>query len=459
MSALPKGWIKTQLESIANVEMGQSPPGSATNTDQIGFPLVGGASDFQDGQIIPSRYTSKPTKISQVGDLILCIRATIGKLATSKGELCLGRGVAGLRPLAIDPSLLAYFLQHEVDALNEAGTGTTFRQIDKATLSNWPVPLPPLAEQRRIVAKLDSLFARTRRTRAELERIPPLVEHYKQAILAAAFRGDLTKDWRSRTHPLSITGNISGIDGRSGALPTLPDLWSWNNIAAVSQVNGGLTKNAMRRDLAERVPYLRVANVYANELRLDDVQEIGCTTAELKRTKLETGDLLVVEGNGSLEQIGRVALWDGSIGLCSHQNHLIRVRAGDSITPQYLLYWMLSPLGRHYIEQIASSSSGLHTLSISKVSGLPVPLCSQPEMQVIVETIKHAWRWIERLLEDYSKATKLLERLDESLLCNAFRGELVSQDPNDEPASALLERIKAVRSDKGKAQQLKIEGF
>ncbi|EBW2381260.1 restriction endonuclease subunit S, partial [Salmonella enterica subsp. enterica serovar Enteritidis] len=99
-------------------------------------------------------------------------------------------------------------------------------------------------------------------------------------------------------------------------------------MGAVVQITGGLTKNSARNALPLRVPYLRVANVYANELRLDEITEIGCTEAEYRRTLLQPGDLLIVEGNGSLDQIGRVAMWDGEHPGCAHQNHLIRARMG-----------------------------------------------------------------------------------------------------------------------------------
>jgi type I restriction enzyme S subunit len=185
-------------------------------------------------------------------------------------------------------------------------------------------------------------------------------------------------------------------------------------------------------------------------LRLDEVQEIGCTPKELQKTALKFGDLLIVEGNGSIDQIGRVALWDGSIPVCSHQNHLIRARTGPRIVPEFLLFWMISPLGRQYIERVASSSSGLHTLSISKVSGLPVPLCSIAEMNEIIARIRSRLRDIASLERETSQSALLLDRLDQANLSKAFRGELVPQDPNDEPASVLLERICAARAEQPK---------
>jgi type I restriction enzyme, S subunit len=186
--------------------------------------------------------------------------------------------------------------------------------------------------------------------------------------------------------------------------------------------------------------------VYANELRLDDVAEIGCTDAELAKTHLQKDDLLIVEGNGSLDQLGRVAVWNDNIANCSHQNHIIRARPRRDVTAKYVLYWLLSSGGRNSIETVASSSSGLHTLSISKVGGLPIPICATDEQHEAVRLIDAAFVWIDRLASEVTSARKLIDHLDQAVLAKAFRGELVPQDPHEEPASVLLERIKSGRS-------------
>jgi type I restriction enzyme, S subunit len=223
----------------------------------------------------------------------------------------------------------------------------------------------------------------------------------------------------------------------------LPANWRWQAISELMGISGGLTKNPKRSAMAVRRPYLRVANVYANELRLAEIAETGCTEKEFEKTKLVAGDLLVVEGNGSLEQIGRVAIWNDEVRDCSHQNHLIRARPSEIVEPRYALFWLLSPAGREAIETVASSSSGLHTLSITKVGGLPIPLCAKPEQIAIVSLIEKAFAWIERLAA--ANARRQVDHLDQAILAKAFRGELLPQDPNDEPASVLLARIWAER--------------
>ncbi len=171
--------------------------------------------------------------------------------------------------------------------------------------------------------------------------------------------------------------------------------------------------------------YLRVANVYANELKLDNVEMIGIQESELERVLLEKGDLLVVEGNGSVDQIGRVALWNDSISPCVHQNHIIKVRFAEKNIADFVLYWLLSPNGRKEIQRVASSTSGLYTLSLSKVSALPVPLPPLAEQQRIVAEVERRLSVIATLEQTLTANLARADRLRQSILHRAFSGRLV----------------------------------
>lgn len=306
------------------------------------------------------------------------------------------------------------------------------------------IDLPPLLEQHRISNKIEALTTRSRRARETLDTLPALIDRYRQSILAAAFRGNLTAEWRNG----GVPEQPDTADERPDMLP--PE-WEWQRLDTSSVVSGGLTKNKNREQLPLRRPYLRVANVYANELRLEDVQEIGVAPQELSRVMLQSGDLLIVEGNGSLDQIGRVAIWDGQVPDCVHQNHIIKVRFPDRRIAELVLYWLLSPFGRRFIEQEASSSAGLHTLSLSKVSRLPIPVPSIDEAEAIVARIRAAFEGLAKFSVPIDAAISRLATLDQSIFAKAFRGELVPQDPSDEPASVLLERIRTERAAVGPA--------
>jgi|GEM_PF-722300 len=143
----------------------------------------------------------------------------------------------------------------------------------------------------------------------------------------------------------------------------------------VADVQGGLTKNRRRETLPMRLPYLRVANVGpTGGVDTNEMLSIGLTDVEARKTLLKTGDLLFVEGNGSKNQIGRVAIWDGSIDPCVHQNHLIRARLYKDVLPIFALTYFSSPDGRRQITNKAASTSGLFTLSTGKIKSLVLPV-------------------------------------------------------------------------------------
>jgi type I restriction enzyme S subunit len=235
-------------------------------------------------------------------------------------------------------------------------------------------------------------------------------------------------------------------------LRCLPVGWNWIALQNIAKISGGLIKKPQREKYPLKMPYLRVANVYAGQLSLAEIKYIGVNKGEVNKLLLNKEDLLIVEGNGSLDQIGRVALWEGQIAPCLHQNHIIKIRLAEIANSRYALYWLLSPDGRSYIKSVASSTSGLYTLSISKVSMLPIPLPTSAERHQIVEEIEQRLSILEKIEKYLPTAFLMAERLRQSLLKNAFEGRLIPQNPNDEPAEKLLENMKAERFNNKKSK-------
>ena len=230
---------------------------------------------------------------------------------------------------------------------------------------------------------------------------------------------------------------------------------TFHKVEGVAKVIGGVTKNAKRKDFDLKRPYLRVANVYENELRLDDVAQIGVSEKELEKVSLQDGDLLVVEGNGSLDQIGRVAMWRDEIANCVHQNHLIKIRSAKGvIIPEYALFYFMSPQGKAEIVERATSGAGLYTLSISKISSINIPLFTLEEQTEIVRRVEQLFAHADTIEKQTETALARVNNLTQSILAKAFRGELTAQWRAENPelisgensAEALLERIKAERA-------------
>ncbi|MEU8296491.1 restriction endonuclease subunit S [Micromonospora sp. NPDC048909] len=168
----------------------------------------------------------------------------------------------------------------------------------------------------------------------------------------------------------------------------LPPGWSYARIDRVARVQGGIQKQGKRRPVKNRYPFLRVANVLRGKLDLSEVHEVELFDGELERYQLEYGDLLVVEGNGSPDQIGRAAVWDETIPECVHQNHLIRVRPSCGLLPKYLAYAWNSPKTAQHLRDVAGSTSGLYTLSTAKVKAVEIPMCPVDEQQRIVDLLE-----------------------------------------------------------------------
>ena len=387
----------------------------------------------------------------------------------------------------LDPGYLEAFLlsqpaKQNIDrmktGINDSGLNLTHDRFKKLL-----VPVAPINEQRRIVAKIEELFSDLDKGVENLNTSRAQLKVYRQALLKHAFEGKLTAKWRVENQDKLETAEAlqkrilqeraqryqrqladweaAGKQGNKpkvlnslpsvtadelAELPELPKGWGWFKLADVSDVSGGLTKNPKRNSLSIRRPFLRVANVYANRLELEDMHDIGISSGEIERVTLVKGDILVVEGNGSVDQIGRVAIWNGAIDGCVHQNHLIKARLLDLMRSEFALYFLMSELGRKFIVRSASSTSGLHTLSIAKVESLFVPLCSTKEQDILLTELSANLSLTDRLDQTITTALHQADAMRQSILKKAFSGRLVPQDPRDEPAAALLARIKAERA-------------
>jgi type I restriction enzyme S subunit len=199
-------------------------------------------------------------------------------------------------------------------------------------------------------------------------------------------------------------------------------------LAEVADISGGITKNAKRSALPIQRPYLSVANVHFNRIDTDNLSSIGVSEAEIARAELKEGDLMVVEGNGSLSQLGRVALWQGQVSGCLHQNHLIKVRPKPIVRSKWLLYWLMSTEGRKAIEAVASSTSGLHTLSLSKVGSLPAPITSLEEQQSAISYIELHLSRLDETVTTLQGIQAKLKQARASILKAAVEGRLVETE-------------------------------
>jgi len=260
------------------------------------------------------------------------------------------------------------------------------RRVPITFLEALEVPLPPLPEQRRIAAILDQADAlRAKRENARTK----LTE-----LLDARF-AELLARWIGDSHIIRPLGSVA-------------------------DVQGGITVNRRRAELAREAPYLRVANIFRGAVDLTEVKSIGVTDAEVERVGVMKGDLLVVEGHGNAGEVGRAAMWRGEDRTIVHQNHLIRIRFGDGVRPAFVEHYLNSPIGRKYITRIVKTTSGLNTLNIGNVRAFPIlvpPIVAQEEFESFENGVHEQRAWM-------TQQAATLETLFASLQHRAFRAEL-----------------------------------
>ena len=283
-------------------------------------------------------------------------------------------------------------------------SGTTVANLDTDRFLNFQIPLPPLQVQRCVVAKLENLFGRSKSAHEELTRIPCLVRRYKQAILAAAFRGDLTANWR-------IVNDIS-----------LDHDWS-------STTLGDLCKD-VRYGTAEKcfyqpkdTPVLRIPNVVKGRIDTNDLKYGRFNKKEIENLALRSGDLLVIRSNGSLDLVGRTALATDEVVGYLYAGYLIRLRLdSDRISPAFAQLAFEEPEIRQRIENFAKSTSGVNNINGQQLKALKLPIPPLQEQREIIRRVESAFTHVDHTSAKAERATRLLDRLDQATLAKAFRG-------------------------------------
>lgn len=295
-------------------------------------------------------------------------------------------------PDAVDPTYLENFLRSPIAlryyVSKMRGTTARRRNLPTDLFLELGVPLPDVGKQGHIVHVLD----RVDELRAKRREALDLLDELEQQIF------------------LRLFGKAAG-----------GNRWDRVSVGSCAEVQGGLQVSAARRTNPKEVPYLRVANVYRGRLDLAEIKYLRATDTEIARTLLREGDLLVVEGHGNAAEIGRAAVWDGSISGCVHQNHLIRIRFDVAkVSPVFACSYLNSPEGRRHLLRAARTTSGLNTISVSDVRSTPILLPSRELQESYEQKLAEA----RKLKQPYQASLAELDELFASVQDRAFRGEL-----------------------------------
>jgi type I restriction enzyme S subunit len=340
----------------------------------------------------------------------------------------------------LDPRYLFFYIKSNYcqQWIIDGSTGTTVDTLTIARARNIPVPLAPLPEQKRIADKLEAVLGRVDACRTRLDRVPALLKRFRQSVLAAATSGKLTEEWRAENGVNYALENVE-IEFEDASL-TLPSSWKVTRADAVcSSVRDGThdtpkyVKSGIPLVTSKNIRPIGIDFEGAQQISHDDHREIS------KRSKVDVGDVLF----SMIGSVGHICIVETSREFSIKNVGLFKNNPG-TVLPRYMFYWLQGPLFGQWLEpRLRGGNQKFASLGLLRES--PVFLPPIPEQQEIVRRVEALFALADRIEARLAAAQATVVRLTPATLAKAFRGELVPQDPDDEPAAVLLERIAALK--------------
>lgn len=471
---IPNSWLDVKLDDIAIIIQGQSPPSSTYNNEQIGLPFFQGKAEFTDLHPVVKVWCKEPTKIAEPNDILLSVRAPVGSTNLANVKCGIGRGLSAIR-YEYAYKFVFYYLRLIERELDKRGTGTTFKAISGDVVRNTHIPLPPLNEQSRIVDKLDELFSELEKGKEQLQTSLEQLKVYRQSILKHAFEGKLSEEWRKKQKKLKTPDELVAEikeyrkqqyveqlkeykAGKTKVKPKQPkDIkiiagtlsnysgWVLSKLGDVFETtSGGTPSRNNPRYYSGNIPWVKSGELKYNTI-LDTEEKVSKEAIENSSAKLFPKGTLLVALYGAT--VGKLAF----LGIEASTNQAV---CGVFEEPYYdhkFLYYYLMFMRPELLNQ--STGGAQPNISQTILSNLPVPLCSKEEQLVVVEQIDKLFSLNDEMEKTIEENLLKSNALKQGLLQKAFEGKLVEQDPTDEPASVLLERIKKEREEYLKAEK------
>ena len=423
---LPENWKSVDFTEIFGINGGTQPPKSQFVFEpKEGYIRLLQIRDFGKKPV--------PTYIPNTGKLRTCKKedvliarygASIGRIVTGE-EGAYNVALAKVNiPEVMNKNFVKWLLKSHIFQNKIVSFQRTAQSgFNKDDLSSIKVPLPPLKEQQRIVAKLDTVFTHLDRLKTRLANIPTLLKHFRQAILTQAVTGKLTQEWRK---------------GRE-----LED-WEQTNLEKLILFAGnGLSKRSGNGD---NLRVLRLADFKNGNRITGNEREIQLTEKEKIKYTLNNGDILIIRVNGSVDLAGLFILYEEKGIKEAFCDHFIRLTVdSDKILPLYLTYVSNNGKGRLYLKNSLSTSAGQNTINQKSVKGLLIDLPSKKEQIEIVKRVENLFAKADKIETQYLQLKEKIDSLPQAILAKAFKGELVPQLPTDGDAKELLAEIQKLK--------------
>lgn len=491
---LPKGWSRTTLGGVADIALGKMldrgkrAPGTPlrylrnANVRWDGFDL-GDLSEMPFEEDESDRYALR------AGDLLICEGGEPGRAAVWTGSsrpIKYQKALLRVRPRdGVNARWIMYSLRNDAvaGALEEYFTGSTIKHFPQQAAVRYELPLPPVNEQRRIVGKLDAVLARVNAVRDRLTKVPAIVRRFRQSVLAAAYSGRLTADWRNenpadnridavleaiRQRRATGAGTNAQKEKLAEIFSTaeendsdeLPENW---HFVALSKLCSSFDYGTSAKSLPSgKVPVLRMGNIQNGRLDWTDLVYTS-DSDEIHAYSLRPNTVLFNRTN-SPELVGKTAIYRGERPAI-FAGYLIRINPLPELDPEYLNLCLNTNYAREFCARVKTDGVSQSNINAQKLGTFEVPFCSLVEQQEIVRRVVALFKLADKIDERYAKAQVSVGKVTASLLARAFRGELVATEAElaqkegreYEPASAFLDRIQGKRADHDGARSVRAD--
>lgn len=426
---VPENWVWTRLKFINVFKSATIDPAKYLDSEFELYSVPSCEYDFPE--IVRGEQIGSSKQLVLKNDVLLCkINPRINRVwivsQHTANTLVASSEWIIIRNHNIDAKYLMWCFQakyfREYMLSNVSGVGGSLMRAQPKFVQEYPVPIPPLTEQQRIVNRIESLFAKIDQAKELAQNALDSFETRKAAILHKAFTGELTAKWRE--------GHGLGMDD-----------WKTMPLSELAYIQTGLAKGKQNNSLTTTMPYLRVANVQDGYLDLSEIKLITVEKDKIERYRLKEGDVLFTEG-GDYDKLGRGTVWRAEIDNCLHQNHVFAVRPEPTVLNSfYLAYLASSRYGKNYFLSCSKQTTNLASINSTQLKAFPVFCPSIIEQQEIVRILDTL---IEKEKSAKYKLEQLLDQIDlmkKSILARAFRGELDTNDPSEESALELLKEV------------------
>lgn len=485
LDVLPEGWVSTKLLDVSEIFMGQSPSASLINNEGKGLPFFQGKTEFTEVHPYVNKHCEYPSRIAEVNDLLMSVRAPVGPINIANRKCGFGRGLCAIRGCdGVDYKFLFYQLKLMEKYIASLGTGSTFSGINRDKLETLDILISPENEQTRIVEKLEELLSDLDNGVAELKAAQIKLTQYRQSLLKSAVEGSLTAEWRTKNQPTETGQQLlqrileerrqrweqqklaefkekgkkppkdwqlkypEPVQPDTSELPELPEGWVWASVDQCVLETKGITDGPFGSSLksshyvSSGPRVIRLQNI-GDGVFYDEKAHITDEHYQtLLKHSIESDDVVVAMMG---EVLPRSCIIPDGVAPGIVKADCARIRVNKQLLSSYLLASFLnSPSTRQRTKSLIKGI-GRPRINLGHIRALAIPIASQEEQRAIVDNLNSQFDETSNKALEIEVSLKQIDAQRKNILKDAFSGKLVAQDPNDEPASVLLEKIKAER--------------